>query len=83
MRAISLSTIDKYRKNAIHDANIPTDVLKIRLNCLIDAVSPKHIYTRGNATVYQFGSCLLYVSDNIITDIRLHFKSFLKFSKRG
>lgn len=70
MRAISLSTLDKYRRNAIHDVNIPNDVLKVKLNCLIDATAYKHISKRGNAVVYQFGSCLLHVSDNIITDIR-------------
>ena len=70
MRAVSLTTIDKYRKNALHDKYITEEVLKIRLNCLIDATSQKHIFTRGNNTVYQFGSCLLYVSNNIITDIR-------------
>lgn len=70
MRAISISTIDKYRRNAIHDSKIPNDVLKIKLNCLIDAVKEEHISTRGNSKVYQFGSCLLYVSDDIITDIR-------------
>ena len=70
MRAVSLSTINKYRKNARYDRNIPDDVLKVKLNCLINAVEKEHIYSRGSATVYQFGSCLFYVIDNIITDIR-------------
>ena len=70
MKTISLSTLDKYRKNATHDINIPNDVLKIKLNCLIDAVNKEHIFTRGNFIVYQFGNCLFYVTDNIIANIR-------------
>lgn len=70
MRAISLSTLDKYKRNALHDANITNDVLKVKLNCLIDATAYKHRTKRGNATIYQFGSCLLHVTGNIITDIR-------------
>lgn len=70
MRAVSLSAINKYRKNAKHDKNIPDDVLKVKLNCLINAVEKEHIYSRGSAIVYQFGSCLLYVTDNIISDVR-------------
>ncbi len=70
MKAISISTIEKYRKNAKHDSKIPNDVLKIKLNCLIDSVRKDHILTRGNTLIYQFGNCLIYVSNNIITDIR-------------
>ena len=70
MRAISLNTLDKYRKYAKHDKNIPNDVLKIKLNCLIDSVEKEHIYNRNPFIVYQFGSCLFYTTDNIISDIR-------------
>lgn len=70
MKAISISAIEKYRKNAKHDAKIPHDVLKIKLNCLIDSVRKEHIFTRGSVSIYQFGNCLIYVSNNIITDIR-------------
>ena len=70
MRAISLSTLDKYRKNAKHDKNIPNDVLKVKLNCLIDAVGKENIITRGDVSTYQFGTCIFHVRDNIITDIR-------------
>lgn len=70
MKAISISAIEKYRKNAKHDAKIPHDVLKIKLNCLINSVGKEHIFTRGNVSIYQFGNCLIYVSNNIITDIR-------------
>ena len=70
MRAMSLTTLNKYRKNAKHDKNIPDDVLKIKLNCLIDSVENRHIHNRGNVTVYQFGNCVFYVTENIITDIK-------------
>lgn len=66
MKAISISTIEKYRKNEKHDSKI----LKTKLNCLIDSVRKDHILTRGNTLIYQFGNCLIYVSNNIITDIR-------------
>lgn len=52
MKAISISTIEKYRKNAKHDSKIPNDVLKIKLNCLIDSVRKDHILTRGNTLIY-------------------------------
>lgn len=70
MRAISLSTLDKYRKNAKHDKNIPNDVLKVKLNCLIDAVGKENISHRGDLAIYQFGNCIFHVKNNIITDIR-------------
>lgn len=70
MKALSLTTINKYRKNAKHDSDIDIDVLKIRLNCLIDAVDNEHIRRSGNTVIYKFGECSLYVTNNIVTDIR-------------
>lgn len=70
MRAISFTTADKYRKNAKWHNDIAIEILKIRLNCIIDATSKEHVHRRGNTTIYQFGSCLLFVKGNIISDIR-------------
>lgn len=70
MRAVSITTENRYRNNAKRHNDIPHDVLKVRLNCLINATDREHVYKRGNATVYQFGSCLLSVTGNIITNIR-------------
>ena len=69
MRALSISAIDNYRKNAKQHADIDLDVLKIRINCLVDACETSKNSLRGK--IYQFGKCVITVNDmNIITDIK-------------
>ena len=70
MRAISVGVYYKYRTRAKQSNNVGDDVLKTRLNCLVDATSKDHIYYVGNSTAYKFGNCVLYVMYGIIYDIR-------------
>ena len=70
IRGLSLTTIDNYRKKAKHyDENMPMEVLKIRLNCFVYATSPEHISSFCGTTMYQFGSCVLSVENDIIKNI--------------
>lgn len=70
MRAISVGVYFKYRARARNSSSTEDDVLKVKLNCLVDATSKEHIRKVGNSTVYQFGNCVLYVMYGIIYDIR-------------
>lgn len=70
MKSLSTNALDKYRKYAKRDKNIPNDVLKIKLNCLIGAVEKSHIRKTSSCIIYQFGSCLIHVNGNIITNLR-------------
>ena len=68
MRSISITALSKYRKFAIHDKNVPDDILKIKLNCLIDATDESHIFVCGNTKTHTFGNCSFIIVENIIKD---------------
>lgn len=70
MKSISITTLNNYKNKAIHDKNIPNDILKIRLNCLIEAVDKEHIKDNCTYISYKFGNCIFEVKNNIISNIR-------------
>jgi hypothetical protein len=68
MRALSLTAIEQYRKNAKNNANLDLDILKLKINALISASS--NVYPVPFGTIYQFGSCKIKVNlDDIVTSI--------------
>lgn len=70
MRSISITALNKYRNFAIHDRKINDEILKVKLNCLIDATDENHTKISGRTKTYTFGSCSFITVDNIIKDIR-------------
>lgn len=70
MRSITITALNKYRKFASHDRKITDEVLKVKLNCLIDATDENHMTINGRTKIYTFGSCSFITVDNIIKDIR-------------
>lgn len=66
MYSLSVNAINQYRKGAKRGADIPVDILKIKLNCLCQAGREINTY---NGKQYDFGSCVIEVKNNIITKI--------------
>ena len=64
MRAISITAMNQYRKNAKHNNDLPNDVLKARINCLLEA--SENVYPTIGGTIYKFGSCKIKVDYNDI-----------------
>lgn len=59
--ALSVNAANDYKKNSKHSGDISVDVLKAKLNCMIEA-SEKHVQNIG-ATSYIFGRCSIRVTN--------------------
>ena len=66
MYSLSINAIEQYRKGARNGADIPVDVLKVKLNCLCQAGRKTNI---PNGIKHGFGKCVIEVRDNIITKV--------------
>lgn len=58
-RAISVTAVRDYRTGAYNDKNLDVEVLKIKINCLIDSSTHVTFCTCGKR--YVFGSCCIEV----------------------
>jgi hypothetical protein len=57
IRPISVTAIRDYHNSAYNQVNITDEILKLKINCLIDASEHKQFVTCG--TAYRFGSCII------------------------
>lgn len=68
MKRLTYTAIDHYRKGSHRHSNLPYDVVKARMNALIE--SSEHSKNVIGGKKYYFGQCEITVVLNRITDIK-------------
>ena len=68
MKAITYKALQQYRNGAKKNKNLDSGILRVKLNCLINA--SEHVSTTVGGTIYQFGNCKIKVdTNNLIVEI--------------
>jgi hypothetical protein len=64
IRAISITAYRQFRNGAKQNVNIDYEILKLRLNSIIDSVDQTNISFYSGGKKYRFGNCVFKVDTN-------------------